>query len=157
MKKRIESRGTAVRQKRTVILSGVLIALLLAAGTYYYVDCAYHPDLRISQRGGKENDRFEIITMVLAPKSKIIPLAKTVEDNIKEFQDWNNRIVDEVSGEGYGLPVDVRSFGKVENGQTTVRYAGYVTTSDGKRVDYHREHTFDFVIAPDEAWLKQAN
>ena len=43
--------------------------------------------------------------------------------------------------------------GEIEGGKTTLRYEGYIIKKDGKRIDYHEEKTFDFVLCSEKRFF----
>ncbi len=64
--------------------------------------------------------------------------------NADEIQKWIFAVSDELSL--YTVPYGITVSGEVSGGRTTLRYEGFVTTQEGKTVDYLNEETFDFVL-----------
>ena len=52
-----------------------------------------------------------------------------------------------------GLAYNITVSGEIANGKTTLRYDGYIIKKDGKRIDYHQEKTFDFVLCSKKNFL----
>ena len=77
------------------------------------------------------------------------------DEKIDEVMKWNDPIVLELtehSKEG-GIAYNIEVSGEIENGKTTLRYEGFIIKKDGKRIDYKKEKTFDFVLCSEKRFF----
>lgn len=138
--------------KRRFLILGAIILLIVAVGGYW-VYWSFHPHMMFHRTEAISSNRFEgeyhyETIMVSFANHRNIPLAKSVDTNLKEFADWNNRVITDLNQ--YIAPYNIKVSGEVADGKTTLRYAGYVTTQEGKTIDYKEEMTFDFAYVSNE-------
>lgn len=146
----------AVKSGKVIACLGVVLALLVGAFGVYYAYWSYHPHMVIlcaqadSDRHFEEEHHHETIVVSLS-NHRGIPLADSVEENLMELGEWNNRVITDLY-ENYiaAAPYDIRVSGEVAGGKTTLRYEGYVTTPEGETIDYKEEMTFDFAYVSNE-------
>ena len=142
-----------MKHKKVFVSLFAVAALVLAAGVYY-VYWSHHPHVVIQRGETISSSRFdgeyhnETIMVAFAHHKDWIPLAKSVDANLKEFADWNNQVITDLNQ--YIAPYNIKVSGEVAGGKTTLRYAGYVTTQKGETIDYEEEKTFDFAYVSNE-------
>lgn len=141
-------------------LLAVFIALILiisTVGVWYYTS---YPTISVGKLVGSSSDKFEkefhsehlsIITSVAG----FLPDSPLQRRKIDEVWAWNDPIVLELTEHSKkgGLAYNVVVSGEIENGKTTLRYEGYIIKKDGKRIDYKREKTFDFVLCSEKRFF----
>lgn len=148
-----------MKSKKALVPLLVVAALALAAGAYYMY-WSHHPHVVFHRAEAISSSRFEgeyhyeTIMVSFAHHKAWIPLAKSVDADLKELADWNNRVITDLNQ--YIAPYNIKVSGEVANGKTTLRYAGYVTTQEGETIDYKEEKTFDFAYVSNEE-LFQSN
>lgn len=81
--------------------------------------------------------------MVIADNPDI-SIVKSVQEKVREYSDWNNKVIEEL--QKYSAPLDIRVSTDVKGGKTTFQYTGYVTTQDGETIDYQNEKVIDYVF-----------
>lgn len=134
--------------KRKVCVLTV-IALIVVASVSGYLYCSYHPYIKIGIGGGHGMEQIHIVLST----SFNIPLAKEIDENLKEVIMWNDKVVTELMDDTME-PRDIRVSGEVVDEKTILRYEGYYTTKDGQTLEYFEEKVFDFVLVSDEELFK---
>ena len=143
------------RKILSVILALVIIFSIV--GTWYYTS---YPTIGLGKMVASSSDNFEkefhserlSITSAVVGFLPDSPLQKR---KIDEVMKWNDPIVLELtehSKEG-GIAYNIMVSGEIENGNTTLRYEGYIIKKGGKRIDYKREKTFDFVLCSEKRFF----
>ena len=131
------------------ILSAVIFIAVLAVAIRYLSGIVYranHPIISIIRMDISNSERFsgepyhDERIMAVTSTSWFTP--KKVRDELNEFSKWYHDVDNELYN-NYVAPYDIRVFGEVKDGKTTIRFEGYVTTPDGETVDYKNERTFD--------------
>lgn len=131
------------------ILSAVIFIAVLAFAIRYLSGIVYranHPIISIIRMDISNSERFsgepyhDERIMAVTSTSWFTP--KKVRDELNEFSKWYHDVDNELYN-NYVAPYDIRVFGEVKDGKTTIRFEGYVTTPDGETVDYKNERTFD--------------
>lgn len=131
-----------------------LVVIFSVAGAWYYTS---YPSISVGKLVSSNNDNFTeefhsehlIISSVVVGFLPDSPLQKQKMDEVRK---WNDLIADELiehSKQG-GLAYNITVSGEISNGKTTLRYEGYIIKKDGKRIDYKKEKTFDFVLCSDK-------
>ena len=143
------------RKLLTVFLA--LIVTISIVGTWYY---ASYPTIGVGKLVASSSDKFEkeFHSERLSITSAVIgflPDSPLQRRKIDEVMKWNDPIVLELtehSKEG-GIAYNIVVSGEIENGKTTLRYEGYIIKKGGKRIDYKREKTFDFVLCSEKRFF----
>ena len=141
-------------------LLAVILALVITfsiVGTWYYTS---YPTIGVGKLVASSNDNFEKefhserLSSVTAVAG-FIPDSPRQRKKLDAVQKWNDPIVLELtehSKEG-GIAYNIVVSGEIENGKTTLRYEGFIIKKDGKRIDYKREKTFDFVLCSEKRFF----
>lgn len=121
----------------------VIAAVIISAGVYWYLSCYHSFDIKrmVSENG--DNYHNEWLMMVIADNPDI-SIVKSVQEKVREYSDWNNKVIEEL--QKYSAPLDIRVSTDVKGGKTTFQYTGYVTTQDGETIDYQNEKVIDYVF-----------
>ena len=134
-----------------------LVVIFSVVGIWYYTS---YPIIGVSKAIGYANDKFEdefyseTITIVTVG-TEIIPDSPLQSEKMYAVWQWNDNIGKELAelrkdgGSAYNIKVS----GEIENGKTTLRYEGYIIKKDGKRIDYNKEKTFDFVLCSEKRFF----
>ncbi len=141
-------------------LLAVVLALTITfsiVGVWYYTS---YPIISVGRSVGLENDNFEKEfhserISIVSVGAGYIPDSPLQKRKMYEVRAWNDPISQELlahSKEG-GLAYNIKVSGEIENGKTTLRYEGYIIKKDGKRIDYNREKTFDFVLCSEKRFF----
>ena len=141
------------------ILSCALILVVIASVTaIIYYNC--YPVIGVGKMVGVSSERFEeefhseLISIVSAGNS-FLPDSPVQKRKLDEVWMWNNTISHELSEykKAGGLAYNIKASGEIANGKTTLRYEGYIIKSDGKKIDYKQEKTFDFVLCSEKRFF----
>ena len=143
------------RKILTFILA--LVVILSTLGTLYYTS---YPIIGLSKTVGYANEKFkdefhsEILTIVTVG-TELIPDSPWQSEKMYAVWQWNDNIGKELAElrKDGGLAYNITASGEIANGKTTLRYEGYIIKKDGKRIDYHQEKTFDFVLCSKKNFL----
>lgn len=79
-----------------------------------------------------------------------LPLHKA--KRIGEFLDWEESVSKAIDRNIAPLkgPEDIRITGKMEKGETYIKYSGFYTNIEGKKIDFNAENTFPVEICDPE-------
>lgn len=143
------------RKLLAVILA--LVVIFSIAGAWYYTS---YPSISVGKLVSSNNDNFteEFHSEHLSLNSVVagfLPDSPLQKQKMEEVQKWNDLITDELiehSKQG-GLAYNITVSGEIVNGKTTLRYEGYIIKKDGKRIDYKKEKTFDFVLCSEKRFF----
>ena len=143
--------------RKILALVLALVVIFSIAGAWYYTS---YPSISIGKLVSSDNDNFteefhsEHLSIVTAVAG-FLPDSPLQRRKIDEVMKWNDPIVLELtehSKEG-GIAYNIVVSGEIENGKTTLRYEGYIIKKGGKRIDYKREKTFDFVVCSEKRFF----
>ena len=143
--------------RKILALVLALVVIFSIAGAWYYTS---YPSISIGKLVSSDNDNFteefhsEHLSIVTAVAG-FLPDSPLQRRKIDEVMKWNDPIVLELtehSKEG-GIAYNIVVSGEIENGKTTLRYEGYIIKKGGKRIDYKREKTFDFVVCSEKRYF----
>ena len=143
--------------KKLLVIFLALVVIISIVGVLYYTS---YPTIGVGKFIAYSNDKFEnefhseSISIVSAG-NELIPDSPLQKQKMNEVWKWNNPITLELaehSKEG-GLAYNITVSGEIANGKTTLRYEGYIIKNDGKRIDYHQEKTFDFVLCSEKRFF----
>lgn len=131
-----------------------LVVIFSVAGAWYYTS---YPSISVGKLVSSNNDNFteefhgEHLSIVTAVAG-FLPDSPLQRRKIDEVWAWNDPIVRELTvfSKDGGTAYNITVSGEIANGKTTLRYEGYIIKKDGKRIDYHEEKTFDFVLCSDK-------
>ena len=144
-------------KRKILVFILALVVIISTLGALYYTS---YPIIGVSKAIGYANDKFEdefyseTITIVTVG-TEIIPDSPLQSEKMYAVWQWNDNIGKELAelrkdgGSAYNIKVS----GEIENGKTTLRYEGYIIKKDGRRIDYHKEKTFDFVLCSEKRFL----
>ena len=143
------------RKLLAVVLS--LVVTISIVGTWYYTS---YPTIGVGKLVSSSNDNFEkeFHSERISVTSSVVgflpdsPLQKRKMDEVRAWNDPISLELMEHSKEG-GLAYNIVVSGEIENGKTTLRYEGYIIKKGGKRIDYKREKTFDFVLCSEKRFF----
>lgn len=134
-----------------------LVVIFSIIGAWYYTS---YPTISVGKLVSSNSDNFkeefhsEHLSIVTAVAG-FLPDSPLQRRKIEEVWKWNDPISQELSEhskEG-GLAYNIEVSGEIEGGKTTLRYEGYIIKKDGKRIDYHEEKTFDFVLCSEKRFF----
>ena len=143
--------------RKILALVLALVVIFSIAGAWYYTS---YPSISVGKLVSSDNDNFteefhsEHLSIVTAVAG-FLPDSPLQRRKIDEVMKWNDPIVLELtehSKEG-GIAYNIVVSGEIENGKTTLRYEGYIIKKGGKRIDYKREKTFDFVVCSEKRFF----
>lgn len=144
-------------KRKILVFILALVVILSTLGALYYTS---YPIIGVSKAIGYANDNFEdefyseTITIVTVG-TEIIPDSPLQSEKMDAVWQWNDNIGKELAElrKDGGLAYNITVSGEIENGKTTLRYEGYIIKKDGKRIDYKREKTFDFVLCSEKRFF----
>ncbi len=121
----------------------VTAAVIISAGVYWYM--SRYPSFDVKRMVSENGDDYhnEWLMMVVSDNPNI-PIAKSVQEKVSEYSDWNNKVMEEL--QKYSAPLDIRVSTDVKDGKTTFQYTGYVTTQEGETIAYQNEKVIDYVF-----------
>lgn len=134
----------------TAVIAAVAVTSLAAMAAYHFYWPTHHhyPEIQLYRRESVADARFardeyyaELIGAAWASNPQ-------TDKKLREFVLWNHTVDLELHYV-YIVPYDVRVSGEVKDGKTTLRYEGYVTTQDGKTIEYKNEMAFDGAFGPE--------
>lgn len=134
-----------------------LVVIFSISGAWYYTS---YPSINVGKFVSSSNDNFEkeFHSETISISSAVIsflPDSPLQKQKMDEVWKWNDPIVLELTelrkdgGQAYNITVS----GEIANGKTTLQYEGYIIKKDGKRSDYHKEKTFDFVLCSEKRFF----
>ena len=143
------------RKILSVVLA--LIITLSLVGAWYYTS---YPTISVGKFVATSSENFEkeFYSETLSISSAVIdfiPDSPLQKRKTEEVRAWNEPITKELlehSKEG-GIAYNITVSGEIENGQTTLRYEGYIVKKDGERTDYKKEKTFNFVLCSEKRFF----
>ena len=144
-------------KKKTLIILLVSVVLISSVSIWYYTS---YPVIGVGKLVSYSSDNFEdefvkeTISIVSAG-NEFIPDSPLQKRKLDEVWVWNNAVALELSEyvlEG-GKAFNVQVSGELEDGKTTLRYKGYIITSDGERTEYLQEKTFDFELCSEKRFF----
>lgn len=140
--------------KKLLAVILALVVIISIVGTWYYTS---YPTISVGKMVGTENDNFEkeFHSETISISSAVIgflPDSPLQKQKLDEVWEWNNPISLELAEyrKAGGLAYNIEVSGEIENGQTTLRYEGYIIKKDGEKINYLQEKTFDFVLCSDK-------
>ena len=140
--------------KKLLVVFLALVVIISIVGVLYYTS---YPTIGVGKLIAYSNDKFEdefhseTITIVTVGTG-VIPDSPLQSEKMDAVWQWNDTIgkeLTELRKDG-GLAYNITVSGEIANGKTTLRYEGYIIKKDGKRIDYNREKTFDFVLCSEK-------
>ena len=131
-----------------------LVVVFSVVGIWYYTS---YPTIGISKGVSLSNDNFEKeyhseSINVWAAGGTFLPDSPLQKQKMDAVWEWNDPIILELTElrKDGGLAYNITVSGEIANGKTTLRYEGYIIKNNGKRIDYHQEKTFDFVLCSEK-------
>ena len=144
-------------KRKILVVTLALVVILSILGALYYTS---YPIIGVSKMIGYGNENFkeefhsETLTIVTVG-TELIPDSPLQSKKMYEVWQWNDAIGKELAElrKDGGLAYNITASGEIANGKTTLQYEGYIIKKDGKRIDYHQEKTFDFVLCSKKNFL----
>lgn len=134
-----------------------VVVLISSVSIWYYTS---YPVIGVTKMVSDGSDNFkdefvkETIGIVSAGNG-VLPDSPLQKRKLDEVWVWNNAVTLELSEyvmEG-GKAFNIQVSGELEDGETTLRYKGYIITNDGERIDYLQEKTFDFELCSEKRFF----
>lgn len=144
-------------KRKLLVFILALVVIFSIAGAWYYTS---YPSISVGKLVSSSNDNFteefhsEHLSIVTAVAG-FLPDSPLQRRKIDEVMKWNDPISLELAEhrKNGGLAYNIVVSGEIENGKTTLRYEGYIIKKDGKRIDYKKEKTFDFVLCSEKRFF----
>ena len=122
-----------------IIASVILLTILILSGCFYLY-CSNHPVMEIQRGQAKPDGSLEFFFCMEADRLGI-PMSWKAKAESRAFAMWNKSVFD---GLYYGYPeCRITVSGEVEDGKTTLRYAGTVIDKSGNEIPFEEENTFE--------------
>lgn len=139
-----------MRMKRKFLFLIGFIAITMVSVVAFWFYHSYHPNIMFVRMVKDSDVRFEEEyyfewLMPITAESPMIPIASSIEDEMKKLYTWNDSVVTDLN-ENYVAPLHITVSGEIKDGKTTFWYEGYATTLDGETIEYWKEETFDHVF-----------
>jgi len=113
----------------------VIIFLIYGGKKYYQYR---YPDVIFDKFVSRSEDSYTEIASYTFGYDGRIGFSKHVDEQLREFSDKNNVIVNELYTGTYVKPMNIVVDGELNDDILNVTYSGYVTDKDGNRVNINR-------------------
>ncbi len=140
--------AAARRRRRRLAVEAAARVVLAVIGCCVWR--AYDPEIIIA-RGTPLNPTYDVVgyremIMTGSRRNSPIPLAKSVEDELRELWLWNDEVTSELVEVYSNKPYYIHVSGERRGREIALRYDGFVTTREGETIPYHRAATFRLYV-----------
>ncbi len=144
-------------KKKILIVVLLVVVLISSVSVWYYTS---YPIIGVGEFVSDYSDNFseefhnETIS-IFSVGSSFIPDSPLQKRKFDEVWVWNNSTTLEISEhvKAGGKALNVKVSGEIKDGETTLRYEGYIITKDGEKVEYLQEKTFDFELCSEKRFF----